>query len=152
MLKDYTKWHYGMIWENDKVAVPISKEEGIIAKYHDSPSPVIVEWRGRLLKRGYLFKGMTWKINQYVRTCDICQRCKADLHLPRGHTQLLEVPVQKWDSVSIDFVTMPKDLQVDPDDSFAMNEILTVTDQATKMVILLPCSNTMTAHDVAIMF
>ena len=45
------------------------------------------------------FKGMRRKVREYVRTCDVCQRGKADTHLPRGKMGHLEIPVRKWESV-----------------------------------------------------
>ena len=60
-----------------------------------------------MVKRNYVFKGMRRKVRAYVRTCDVCQRGKADTHLPRGKMGHLEIPVRKWESVSVDFISLP---------------------------------------------
>ena len=103
-----------------------------------------------LLKRTYLCQGLKRKVQEYVKTCDICQKSKADHHLPRGHTQVLEVPVKKWEYISMDFVKMPAVVQESTE--VKLNEILTVTDRATKMVTLIPCHNEITAYSVAELF
>ena len=53
-----------------------------------------------------------------------------------GH---LEIPVRKWESVSIDFISLPETTSRSSD--VMVDEILTVTDRATKMVVLIPCSS-----------
>ena len=42
-----------------------------------------------------MFKNMRRKVRAYVRTLDICQRGKADTHLPRGMMGHLEIPARK---------------------------------------------------------
>ena len=80
----------------------------MIAKYHDSPAARHhgVRRTVTLLKRAFDFasKWMKRKVQEYVRACDVCQRCMADHHLPRGHTQVLDFPVRKWESISMDFM------------------------------------------------
>ena len=90
-------------------------------------------------KRNYVFKGMRRKVREYVRTCDVCQRGKADTHLQRGKMWQLEIPVRKWESVSVDFISLPETTSRSSD--VTVDEILTVTDRATKMVVLLPWSS-----------
>ena len=81
------------------------------------------------------------------------QRCKADHHLFMGHTQVLDVPVMKWESKSMDLVKMPENsMGSGVLWNFEVNEVLMVTYRATKMVLLLPCHNTMTAVKVARLF
>jgi hypothetical protein len=62
--------------------------------------------------------------------------------------QNLEIPVRKWESISVDFVALP----VAVFDGHEVNEVLTVTDRATKMVHLIPCHNTLDAGTVAELF
>ena len=62
-----------------------------------------------MVKRNYVFKGMRRKVRAYVRTYDVCQRGKADTHLPRGKMWHLEIPVRKWESVSVDFYLFARD-------------------------------------------
>ena len=100
-------------------------------------------------ENGLRFKNMKRKVRAFVRSCDICQRGKAETHFPRWHMQNLEIPVRKWESISVDFVALPVAVYCDVHE---VNEILTVTDRATKMVHLIPCHNTMDAGTVAELF
>ena len=76
-----------------------------------------------------MFKCMRHKVRAYVRTCDVCQRGKADTHLLRGKMWHLEIPVRKWESVSVDFILLPETTSRSSD--VTVDEILTVTDRAT---------------------
>ena len=82
---------------------------------------------------------MRHKVMAYVRTCDVCQRGKVDTHLLRGKMGHLEIPVRKWESVSVDFISLPETTSKSSD--VLVDEILTVADRATMMVVLIPCSS-----------
>ena len=86
-----------------------------------------------MVKRNYVFRSMRRNVRAYVRTCDICQRWKADTHLPRGKMGHLEILVRKWESVSVDFISLPETTSRSSD--VLVDEILTVTDRTTKMVV-----------------
>jgi hypothetical protein len=43
-------------------------------------------------------------IAEYVARCDTCQRVKAEHQRPAGLLQPLEIPMWKWDDISMDFV------------------------------------------------
>ena len=84
-------------------------------------------------------------IQDYINQCTSCQRNKPSHQYPHGLLQPLEVPDNRWQSVSIDFITgLPK--------SNGCDAIMTVTDRLTKMVHILPTSNNATAKDVARLF
>ena len=61
-----------------------------------------------MVKRNYVFKGIRRKVMAYVRTCDVCPRGKADTNLPRGKMGHLEIPVRKWESVLVYFISLPE--------------------------------------------
>ncbi|XP_027922949.1 uncharacterized protein K02A2.6-like [Vigna unguiculata] len=44
-------------------------------------------------------------VAQFVASCLTCQKAKVEHQRPRGLLQQLEIPVWKWDSISMDFVT-----------------------------------------------
>ena len=81
-----------------------------------------------MVKRNYVLKSMRRKVRAYVRTCDICQRWKADTHLPRGKMGHSKIPVRKCESVSVDFISLPETTSRSSD--VMVDEILTVTDRA----------------------
>ena len=61
-----------------------------------------------------------------------------------GH---LEIPVRKWESVSVDFISLPE--TTSRSSEVMVDEILTATYRATKMVELIPCSSRCNAAEVA---
>ena len=68
-----------------------------------------------MVKRNYVFKGMRRKVMAHMRTCGVCQRGKADTHLQRGKMGHLEIPVRKWESVSVDFISLPETTSMSSD-------------------------------------
>ena len=100
-----------------------------------------------IVKLKYVFRKMRRKVRAYVRSCDVSQRGKADTHLPRNKMGHLEMLVRKWESVSVGFISLPEVSL--PATSVTVDEILTVTDRATNMVVLLPCNSRWNAAEVA---
>ena len=132
-----------------KILVPRRREIEVISRYHDSPAAGHwgISRTTSILKRNYVFKGMRRKVRAYVSTRDVCQRGKADTHLPRGKKGHLEIPVRKLESVSVDIISLREATSRSSD--VMVDEILTVTDRATKMVVLIPCSGRWNAAEVA---
>ena len=93
-----------------KILVPRRREIEVISRYHDSPAAG--QWgisrTTSMVKRNYVFKIMRRNVRAYVRTCDICQRGKAETHLPRGKMGHLEIPVRKLEFVLVDFICLPE--------------------------------------------
>ena len=63
--------------------------------------------------------------------------------MTRGQLQSTEIPEEKWQQVSIDFIT---DL---PETSSGVDSIMTVIDKATRMTHVIPCNKTITATETA---
>ena len=55
--------------------------------------------------------------------------------------------MRKWESVSVDFISLAESTSRSSD--VTVDEILTVTDRATKMVVLIPRSSRWNAAKVA---
>lgn len=47
---------------------------------------------------------MRTAIKEYIRGCDICQRCKTECLQPAGLLQPLLMPKIIWTAVSMDFI------------------------------------------------
>ena len=85
---------------------------------------------------------MDESINEYVRTCDTCQRNKSRRHAKYGLLEPLEVPYAPWKSISLDFiVTLPE--------SEGNTQIMVVVDRFTKMAHFVGLKTEATATDVA---
>ena len=80
-------------------------------------------------------------VNDYVRTCDNCQRNKSRHHSKYGLLQPLEVLYAPWKSISADFIeALPE--------SEGETQIMVVVDRFTKIVHFVPLAENATATDV----
>ena len=84
-------------------------------------------------------------VKEYVARCDTCQRFKGSNMAPAGLLYPLETPSLPWEHISADFIT---DLPL----SHSFDAILTVVDQFSKEVELIPCTKTCLALDTAKLF
>ena len=48
---------------------------------------------------------MSRYVGQYVGHCDLCLRTKAQQHLPVGELQPLPIPEDRWNTISVDFIS-----------------------------------------------
>ena len=101
-----------------------------------------------LIRRKHLTPNLKRRVQAFVSTCDICQRFKSEHHLPRGHVEMMDLPQQKWQSVSMDWISLPAVVA----SGHQYDEVLTVTDRATKMVHLIPTSSTTATVETATLF
>jgi len=61
------------------------------------------------LKTHFYRIGMTREIADFVARCLTCQKVKTKYQKPRGLLYPLPIPVQKWEHITMDFVTgLPK--------------------------------------------
>ena len=99
-----------------------------------------------LLQRDFYWPTLAQDVETYVRTCEECQRNKFSNQKPSGLLQPLEIPMQRWERVSMDFVThLPRTQQ-------KHDALLVVVDYLTKMLILRPTHSSATAVDTARLF
>jgi hypothetical protein len=74
---------------------------------HDSP---LVGHQGFLKTYRQVQERFTWKnlkgdILKHVQECGVCQQNKVEHTHPAGLLQPLPIPDQKWESISMDFIT-----------------------------------------------
>ena len=81
-------------------------------------------------------------IKEHIKTCEICQRIKADTIKPAGLLQPLPISDKPWLDISMDFITsLPK--------SHGYDVILVVVDRLAKFVHFMPLSHPYTTTKVA---
>jgi hypothetical protein len=80
----------------------------------------------------YYWPGLRSSVSEYIRTCDICQRTKSSNQAPYGLLQPLLIPEERWQSVSMYFITPL--LQTKHGNS----GILVVVDRISKMMHAIP--------------
>jgi len=99
----------------------------------------------RLLKQFY-WPEIRKDVEDYCRSCILCQRNKPANRKPIGLLQPMELPFYPWKYVSIDYITnLPK--TVDGYDC-----IMVVVDQLTKRAHFIPTTTTATADQTAHLF
>src|SRR6201999_3974756 len=81
-------------------------------------------------------------INEYVGSCDICQRMKVPRHKPYGHLEPLPRPDEPWQDIAMDFIVgLPPSMH----GRNACDSILVIVDRFSKMVSLTACLQTIDA-------
>jgi hypothetical protein len=79
----------------------------VIREAHDTPVGAHFGidktlWR---VEQTFYWPGMSTDVRDYVRSCDLCQRSKPTGGRTRGLLQPLQVPTDRWEEVSLDFIT-----------------------------------------------
>ena len=93
----------------------------------------------------FYWKGIKQMVHQFVSSCEVCQRHKYESISLAGLLQLLSIPHQIWDDVSMDFIEgLPK--------SKGRDTILVVVGRLSKYAHFLPLSHPFTALQVAQLF
>jgi hypothetical protein len=83
----------------------------ILTAVHDSP---LAGHQGffktyRQIRERFSWKGLKQDVMRHASECVTCQQNKSEHALPAGLLQPLPIPEQKWESISMDFITgLPK--------------------------------------------
>lgn len=120
----------------------------ILHENHDSPEAGHrgIDTTMERIQRSYYWPGMHKTVRRYIATCDTCQRTKASNAKPAGLLQPLQLATERWQSISIDFITHLPMTQNGHD------AIATFVDRFTKRAHFAPCKTTDTAEDFAHLF
>jgi hypothetical protein len=108
--EDYRLDEQGTVWLKERICVLQDKAllEQIMREAHDSrysihPHPGSTKMY-KDLKTRYWSKDMRRDIAHYVACCDTCSRVKIEHQKPAGLLKPLEIPVWKWEDISMKFV------------------------------------------------
>ncbi|MCH86608.1 hypothetical protein A2U01_0007467, partial [Trifolium medium] len=105
----------------------------------------VLLYEGRRMAANVYWVGMKSAIQEYVRSCDVCQRQKYLASSPGGLLQPLPIPEQIWEDISMDFITgLPK--------SKGYEAILVVVDRLSKYSHFIPLKHPYTARSIAEIF
>ena len=120
----------GRIWDVDRIVVPTARVTEVLRSHHSSV--LSGHWSKAnardLVERRYTFPGLLKAVTAFVEACDICQRTKSERGRHRGLLKTNELPFRRWQSVSMDWVSLPP--------CSGYDSVLIFTNRATKMVHL----------------
>ena len=98
------------------------------------------------VKRRFYWPGMDDEIQQYVRSCDACQRNKPSQQATPGLLQPLPIPSHPWQQVSMDLITQL------PKSRAGHDAIVVFVDKLTKMVHFAATKTEVTAPQLSQIF
>ena len=128
--------------------VPESQlKEKILQAAHDTPlagHPGYFKTYRQIRER-FSWKGLKEDVLRHVRECVTCQQNKIEQTHPAGLLQPLPIPSQKWENVSMDFITGLPKVQ-------GRDCIYVVVDRLTKFAHFFAISTTYSAAQVAELF
>ena len=84
------------------------------------------------VRQRFWWPHMAEDVAEYCRTCPTCQRIKVSRQRPAVSLHQAELPIRRWQEISVDFVTGLAAT------ARGFDAIMTVTDRASKMVHLIP--------------
>jgi len=97
------------------------------------------------IKANFWWPGMAQDVEEYVRSCDACQRNKSTRHKKYGLLDPLEIPNRPWDDISMDFIVgLPA--------SGGHTKIWVVVDRFSKMAHFIPLSTDTPIKEIANIF
>lgn len=141
--------HRQLYFCQDRVAVPddLQLKQKILQECHDAVTSGHLGLDRTLYSvcQRFWWPRMRKHIHQYVQTCPVCQRMKADRRKPAGLLQPLPVPEVAFESIAMDFVT---DLPV----CKGFDAVWTVTDRLTKLVHFIPVTKKIGSQELAELF
>jgi transposase InsO family protein len=137
----------GRVYHNSRLVVPANEDLRLelLRLHHDAP---IAGHPGRsntykLLARSYFWPLMGSDVARYVRNCALCRRTKNLRQSTPGLLQSMPVPSQRWQEISVDFVTGI------PQSGNNYNAVMCVVDRLTKRRRLIPCRDDIDARGTA---
>lgn len=130
-----------------RLCVPTPKRREVLEQAHDAKSSGHMGARrtvARIRASGLYWPAMAKEVEEYVASCDVCQRTKAAV-APRGIATPLEVPEGRWLVMSLDVVNGFPPSAGSGDDC-----VVVFTDRFTKQVYFCPAKyDGLTAEGVA---
>ena len=139
----------GLLFVKGRWYVPSNKElkNKILMAEHDSR---IAGHFGQFktlerIKANFYWPRMDQEVEEYVRSCDSCQRNKATRHKKYGLLDPLDILNRPWDDISMDFI-------VELSESGGHTKILVVVDRFSKMAHFIPLSTDTPIKEIANIF
>jgi hypothetical protein len=140
----------GLLYYKNRLWIPDSNElrQEIATSEHDSK---VAGHFGQgktleLMTRHFFWPNLEKWVEDYVRSCDECQRNKSPRHARFGLLQPLELSYRPWSSISMDFI-----IEL-PESGEGYSSIWVIVDRFTKMAHFVPLKKPATAENLAKVF
>jgi len=135
-IKPWKIGHSRLLLYKDRVYIlsdPAIRAE-LLQRYHDDPlaGHFGVYKTAALLRRKYHWIKIEDDVQEYVSSCNLCQRTKAHRHKPYGELNSLPLPEGPWQELTMDFIT---GLPPSKRQGNVYDAILVVVDRFSKMSI-----------------
>ena len=139
----------GLLYEvarHKRLCVPETKINTIIKEAHDAPFSGHFGFLKTYhrLSENFFWPRMRTSIKQFCSSCIQCKRSKGATVKPQGQLQPLPIPINRWESISLDFVT-----GLYPSGKDRFDAILVIVDRLTKRCHIIPTHKTVTAKGTA---
>ena len=123
----------------------------ILRKHHDDPlaGHLATERTYKLLRAKYYWPDMKSQVDDYCKSCLVCQGARVIRGKPQGTLHPIPVPAKPWEVLTMDFITGLPDSRAY---GGTYNSILVIVDKFSKMAHYIPCVDTMTAGELAEVF
>jgi transposase InsO family protein len=140
-----------LIWQNNTAVVVPDIEAlktKILGEVHDSKlaGHLGVEKTYKLLQKHFYWPNIYRDVKKYVTTCLICQRIKSENKKKKGLLQPIEIPLRRWHTVTMDFITQL------PKTKHGHDAIFVVVDKLSKRAYFIPTVTNATAPDTALLY
>jgi hypothetical protein len=146
---DTFTWKNDSLWYKDRLYLCKNSQlkQKVLLELHTSP----VGGHSRFLKtyhrvkKDFFWDGLKTDVQRFVAECLVCQQNKVETIKTPGILQPLSIPSQRWEEVSMDFITgLPK--------SEGKSVIMVIVDRLTKYAHFCALSHPFKASTVATAF
>ncbi|KAD2805797.1 hypothetical protein E3N88_39174 [Mikania micrantha] len=139
----------GVLFFKDRLVIPSSSQHipALLQEFHMTATGGHSGYYRtyRRIAANLFWPGMTATVKQFVKECEVCQRCKTSTLMPSGLLQPLAIPEAVWEDLSMDFIGgLPM--------SKGFNVILVVVDRLSKYAHFVALKHPYTAKGVADLF
>ena len=119
----------GIVYFDGRLYVPEDNElktRILVSVHHDGAGHLGREKTLDLVKRHFYWPGLTLDVEEFVRSCDICQRTKKITQAPAGLLHPIPPPDRPWEEINMDFMSMEETPR-------GLDSIAVVIDRLSKM-------------------
>jgi hypothetical protein len=140
----------GLLIKKNRICIPCDKKviNKLISIHHDSKisGHLGTDKCYEVIARHFVWRNMTNDIDDFIKTCDTCQRSKLSTQKPIGLLQPLPIPSRNWEHVSMDFITAL------PTTETGFDSIMVVVDKLSKMSHFIPTNKNADTETIAFLF